>query len=402
MANQYPNEDLTCFLELIEESTWIKSNRTDREIEDIREAVEEMVEKLLIEMGKNEPRFKNLKDNLLKVGSFYSKAKIGEPDEFDYLVVVDDLSEDETQLEEACVKLPGFRHIILKESSELEKKWSAMLNSKNVIINRGTQRVKKVAEVGDWYSEGRQMRSRVGEGFIVYEHGIRGLFYMCLHKSFQALKRLDRISKPTGKLNLSSYSECFEFVSEEETMYHSKPQRTEIQLYGPATNTLVQWISKRSHSDVLTITVDISPAFRSHIKGTIRMDCIESETIRQALLRQGNFLIIPTAYQCEDGWMDRWVRVLRPFNNISVISRRWKGEHERLCAMKRRLGSGRISPPAGFEPATPWSEVGSANRSAPRTLLSAKKVYVLTSLIPRQKSVLRIICLMCTNDVTNF
>ena len=67
-------------------------------------------------------------------------------------------------------------------------------------------------------------------------------------------------------------------------------------------------------------------------------------------------------------WMDGWVRVLRPFDSISVISRRWKGEHERLCAMKRRLGSGRISPPAGFEPVTPWSEVGSANRSATRTL----------------------------------
>ena len=57
-------------------------------------------------------------------------------------------------------------------------------------------------------------------------------------------------------------------------------------------------------------------------------------------------------------------------NSISVISRRWKGKHERLCAMKRRLGSGKISTPApaGFEPATPWSEVGSANRSATRTL----------------------------------
>ena len=66
--------------------------------------------------------------------------------------------------------------------------------------------------------------------------------------------------------------------------------------------------------------------------------------------------------------MDGWVRVLRPFNSISVISRRWKGEYERLYAMKRRLGTGRISPAAGFEPATPWSEVGSANRSATRTL----------------------------------
>ena len=67
-------------------------------------------------------------------------------------------------------------------------------------------------------------------------------------------------------------------------------------------------------------------------------------------------------------WMDGWVRVLRPFGSISVISIRWKGEHERLCALKRRLSSGRISPPAGFEPVTPWSEVGSANRSATRTL----------------------------------
>ena len=46
------------------------------------------------------------------------------------------------------------------------------------------------------------------------------------------------------------------------------------------------------------------------------------------------------------GWMDE-LRVLHPFNSISVISRWWKGEHERLCAMKRCLGSRRISPPAG-------------------------------------------------------
>ena len=57
-----------------------------------------------------------------------------------------------------------------------------------------------------------------------------------------------------------------------------------------------------------------------------------------------------------DGWMDGRkdeLRVLHPFNSISVISRQWEGEHERLCAMKHRLGSERILPPAGFEPATP-------------------------------------------------
>ena len=41
------------------------------------------------------------------------------------------------------------------------------------------------------------------------------------------------------------------------------------------------------------------------------------------------------------GWMDE-LGFYVPFNSISVISRRWKCEYEILCAMKRRLGSGRI------------------------------------------------------------
>ena len=85
--------------------------------------------------------------------------------------------------------------------------------------------------------------------------------------------------------------------------------------------------------------------------------------------------------------MDGWVRVLRPFNSISVISRRWKDEHERLCAMKRRLGSGRISPPAGFEPATPWSEVGSANRSATQTLHNYKGSISVSAILDNKISI---------------
>ena len=61
-----------------------------------------------------------------------------------------------------------------------------------------------------------------------------------------------------------------------------------------------------------------------------------------------------------DGWMSSGFYV--PFNSISVISGRWKGEHERLCAMKCCLCSGRISPQAGFEPATRWSEVRTARK----------------------------------------
>ena len=53
-----------------------------------------------------------------------------------------------------------------------------------------------------------------------------------------------------------------------------------------------------------------------------------------------------------NGWRDELQFNVR-FNRISFISGRWKGEHEKLCAMKRRLGSEIISPPAGLEPETP-------------------------------------------------
>ena len=36
-----------------------------------------------------------------------------------------------------------------------------------------------------------------------------------------------------------------------------------------------------------------------------------------------------------NGWVDE-LQFNVPFNSISFISGRWKGEHEKLCAMKRR------------------------------------------------------------------
>ena len=57
------------------------------------------------------------------------------------------------------------------------------------------------------------------------------------------------------------------------------------------------------------------------------------------------------------------------FNSISVISEGWNGEHKKLCAMKRFLGSERISPAAGFKPGAPWSEVGSAKSSVTSRIL---------------------------------
>ena len=45
-----------------------------------------------------------------------------------------------------------------------------------------------------------------------------------------------------------------------------------------------------------------------------------------------------------------------PFNIIYVISRWWKEDNERLCAMKCSTVMSWILPPAGFELWTLWSE----------------------------------------------
>ena len=72
------------------------------------------------------------------------------------------------------------------------------------------------------------------------------------------------------------------------------------------------------------------------------------------------------------------------FNCISVISGQWKGKHERPCAMKRRLASERISPSAGFESETPWSDFESAKSSAMLSLLvrSRKQAKVTLTTMP--------------------
>ena len=61
------------------------------------------------------------------------------------------------------------------------------------------------------------------------------------------------------------------------------------------------------------------------------------------------------------------------FNSISFISGQWKCEYERLCAKKGHLELQTILPPAGFDPESPWSEIGSANHLATQILIIIDK-----------------------------
>ena len=291
MADKAPISDISTFLETIEEAE-VKIKRPEREIADICAAIEEMIENLLQNMKDRDPRFAVPKDNLLKVGSFYGGTKIKEPDEFDYLVVLDDIP-SEVELEE---HEPGFRHILMKKESGFCSKWRDVANEYLEMVNRGFPKKKRVSEVGDWQREGKQMRSIAGEGLIEVEYGIRGLFYFCLHRSFDKLKTTGKITKATGYLDLTTYGSKF---IREGHYYVFDGRRTEIQLHGPATNICVRWVCNESPSKPLEITVDISPAFRSfNIEDNIKMDWIQHDYFRKALLNHGSYLIIPTSFKC--------------------------------------------------------------------------------------------------------
>ena len=63
--------------------------------------------------------------------------------------------------------------------------------------------------------------------------------------------------------------------------------------------------------------------------------------------------------------------ILRPFNNISVISGRWKDDRERLCAMKRRFNRlGKNIASSEIRTRNPVIRLGSSSRSVTRAVLS--------------------------------
>ena len=287
------------FLESIEQKH-VEMKRPAEEIDDICSAVEEMVHKTLLKMGEDITRFKDLNHYLLKVGSFYGKTKIQEPNEFDYLVVLDELRSNEVTLEEVCAEHPGFRHIRVKENCNFYDKWHDVINiEEKGLINIGPTRLKRVKEKGDWYRENAGKRAIVGPGLIEVASGLRGLFYLCLHKCFEQVKKETvGIEKHTGILDLSTY--CNKFTTSG-SKYIFDQRRVEIQLHGPATNICVRWKSN-CLPDLLEISVDISPAFRSKdIKAYLEMEHFLHDTFYQAVLQHGSFLVIPTSLECSRG-----------------------------------------------------------------------------------------------------
>ena len=66
--------------------------------------------------------------------------------------------------------------------------------------------------------------------------------------------------------------------------------------------------------------------------------CHEAAHIERYERLQSSDLTVHTSqFKVHNSWMDD-LRFHIQFNSISVISGRWKGEHKKLCAMKRRLG----------------------------------------------------------------
>ena len=95
--------------------------------ENIQRSVEKLVTKLVNEVGRTDNRY-NVSE-ILKVGGFYEGTKIGKPDEFDFLVIIDELSSQGA----VSVERHGPLHARVKFNDDtLQSRWTEFMQDESL------------------------------------------------------------------------------------------------------------------------------------------------------------------------------------------------------------------------------------------------------------------------------
>ena len=94
----------------------------------IRDKLETLINNILADVGKRDPRFQN---TLVKSGSVYEETKVCQPNEFDFMVKITPLTDKPLISQSSCAKNDGyatcsyFSRKITGKTSEIEKVASA-------------------------------------------------------------------------------------------------------------------------------------------------------------------------------------------------------------------------------------------------------------------------------------
>lgn len=84
----------------------------ESEAELIRDKLETLINNILADVGKRDPRFQN---TLVKSGSVYEETKVCQPNEFDFMVKITPLTDKPLILQSSCAKNDGYVQLFLEE-----------------------------------------------------------------------------------------------------------------------------------------------------------------------------------------------------------------------------------------------------------------------------------------------
>ncbi|XP_053405469.1 uncharacterized protein LOC128558964 [Mercenaria mercenaria] len=227
---------------------FVRSNLESTEAEEIAEAIYACVERIMCDVVKEEPRFRS--SDIIKVGSFYEGTKILEPNEFDFLVVIDELSKPGAVSVVTEDIRPGYAEVLLIDDS-LKQRWKH--TDENCVLHN----------------------------FQDYEHASSFGFVV-----------LSTLAKLAEKQSLKYELQEVGYIYLPDTLISFPPTGNfSLELeYAEVWNPNVML---KFQCDKMTISVDISPAIRYH-KVTDCFnpeDCI-AEQLAEAVLNRGSILLV--------------------------------------------------------------------------------------------------------------
>ena len=259
----------------------VKISKSENEVADITDAVLELVEKIMLELGEINARFKILRIEL--VGSMKEKTSIGQPDEYDIQVIFESLSlKRGVKLVQVCEDRPGYGHVKITDK-DLSDVWADVM-------------------------EGDELKSTRDQTRYWQKYSLRDEFHNNLLKAVKAVgnKNGHCVKKDSGYLEIYSSS---------------------VYKHGPAFTCYLIWCEKANKK--LNIDVDIVPALELNDVTHILNDTV-SQTFKESLNDHTTLLVVPSAKlsSCKRGLCFKLAFTKAEIELVNSL-----GEHHKKCYM---------------------------------------------------------------------
>lgn len=261
-STEMQRKDLNLYFSHLLE-TKLQFHRSEEEVLDIEKAVNLTAERIASALGKQEESMKIMR--IVSVGSMKEGTKIREPDEFDFLLVLEKPSKPGTiNIIDENENGIGYKHVIIKDDT-LRSQWGHCL-------------------------QGNLLKGTMGSGISYFFHwlfgydfGLRQEFYKQLQKAVTAVVTNERTRRlEAGEMSI----------------------RNVVDRHGPAFTLTFDWKPFDKNSKSLKISVDLTPSIQLELTEEILEESrVYDQRFYQALKNTNRYMIVPCnrASSCWDG-----------------------------------------------------------------------------------------------------